>query len=551
MIRNRSGLRGWGAWAALVLAGPAFAADPVKDAADLAKRIDRQLTKAQAAAKVQPAPLADDGEYLRRLSLDLAGRIPSLTEARQFLDSKDPDKRRKAIEALLKGPHYANHFTVVWRNLLLPEANTNIQTRIAAPTFEEWLRRRLSENTPYDNLVRELLTTPIANGAVRGLPGTPGQGVEPTPAAFYTAKEFLPENLASDAARLFLGVNVGCAQCHDHPFASWKREQFWGFAAFFGGLRSQRRGDFTALEGEARDNHTIAIPNTNKVAKAKFLDGTLPDWSDKHSAREKLAEWLTTAKNPYFARAAVNRLWAHFFGVGLQEPLDEMAGADKEPTHPDLLDLLAKDFAAHDFDLKYLIRAFVSTEAYQRTSARTHVSQNDPHQFAKMPLRGLTAEQLFDSLAEAVGAPWTEAPRADGRLIALRGGGSARDEFLTKFANTDRPTEMQTSILQALVLMNGGYVSEATSLTRSQRLAAVLDMPSWTTEKRLEALYLAALSRRPKEKEIAKSLKFIEEATTPEDGKTLSAAEKDKRYRDALADVFWVLLNSSEFYLSH
>jgi hypothetical protein len=551
MTRNRSGLFGWGALAALALAGPAAAADPVKDAERLAARIDRQLAKAQAAAKVEAAPVADDAEFLRRVTLDLIGRIPTATEARQFLDSKDPDKRRKKIDALLSSPHYVSHYTNVWRALLLPEANSSIQIRVAAPGFEDWLRRRLAENTPYDALVREIITAPVAGGG--RLPGT-GRiaGDNSTPAAFYQAKEFLPENLASATARLFLGVNVGCAQCHDHPFASWKREQFWSYAAFFTDIRGRPRPGDSARDRELNDRHEILIPGLDKVVKARFLDGTLPEWKDKHSSRERLAEWVTSPENPFFARAAVNRLWAHLFGSGLMEPIDEMAGTDHEAFHPDLLDLLAKDFAAHDFDLKYLLRAIVSSEAYQRTSARTHASQDEAQYFARMPLRGLTPEQLFDSLTEAVGTPTAASNNIDGRLIGFIGRGGPRDEFLGKFANSsDRATEVQTSILQALALMNGRYVADATSVSNSQRLAAILDMPSWDTEKRLEALFLSTVSRRPKAKELEKLTAYVKQATEPEEGKTLTDAEKEKRYRDALADVFWVLLNSGEFYLNH
>jgi hypothetical protein len=549
MTRNRTGLWGWAAL--LALAAPAVAADPVKEAEALAASIDQHLAKAHAANKVTPARLADDAEFFRRAWLDLGGRIPDLTEARRFLDSKDADKRRKVIDSLLKSPHFVKHYTAVFRALYLPEANANLQVRFGAPQFESWLSYHLKANTPYDQMVRELLTAPVTGpgprGALQVAPGGNGTAV------FYQANEYLPENLAGATSRLFLGVKLGCAQCHDHPFAKWKKDEFWSYAAFFAGIRSRRQGDFTQPDRELADKREIAIPGTDRVAQAKYLDGTKPEWKEKASARDTLAEWITSPKNPYFARATVNRLWAHFFGTGLIEPVDEMVGTEAAASHPELLDELAKEFIAHKFDLKFMIRAIVSSQAYQRTSARSDKSQDDPRQFARMALRGLTPEQLYDSLAEAVGMPTAAEQNNDGRRIAFIGGpNGARAEFIAKFANSsDRPTEVQTSILQALLLMNGKFVGDATNLDRSHRLASVLDMPSWDTSKRLEVLYLAALSRKPTQREVDRANRFINDALKSDDGKPLAEKEKDKRYKAALADVYWAILNSGEFYLNH
>jgi Protein of unknown function (DUF1553)/Protein of unknown function (DUF1549) len=536
MTRNRIGL--WGCAALLALAAPAVAADPVKEAEALAARIDQHLAKAYATNKVTPASLADDAEFFRRVWLDLGGRIPDLTEARRFLDSRVADKRRKAIDALLKSPHYVKHYTAVWRALFLPEANANLQTRFAAPQFEQWLSSHLKANTPYDQIVRELLTVPVAGGAGRGAiqlsPGGTGAAV------FYQANDYQPENLAAATSRLFLGVKLGCAQCHDHPFAKWKKEEFWSYAAFFGGIRSRRQGDFVQPDRELADKHEIAIPGTDRVAQAKYLDGSKPAWKEKQTARDTLADWVTSDKNPYFARATVNRLWSQFFGSGLVDPVDEMVGTEASAAHPELLDELSKEFIAHKYDLKFLIRAIVSSQAYQRTSARSHKSQDDPRQFAKMALRGLTPEQLYDSLTEAVGTPTAQEQRNDRGRAFIIGGNGPRDEFLSKFANSsDRPTEVQTSILQALALMNGKFVSDATSVQDSVTLAGVIDAPWMKTSDKIEALYLAALSRKPRANELERLVKYVEKGGP--------SGDKDK----ALADVFWVLLNGSEFILNH
>jgi hypothetical protein len=518
----------------------ARAGAPDKDVTALATAIDRHLSAGWDANKVQPAPPASDTEFVRRVYLDLAGRIPSAAEARAFLDDNRPNKRRRLIEQLLDGPRYISHFTNVWRALLLPEAGSNLQTSFLAPGFESWLRAKLQQNTPYDAMVRELLTVPM-DGRGRNPFGQPGGA--PSPIAFYLAKEVKPENLAAAASRLFLGVKIECAQCHNHPFAEWKRDQFWSFAAFFAGLQRQGNGDFVGAGREMADRRELTIPGTDRVVQAAFLDGTAPKWTYNTSARATLAEWMTRKDNPYFARAAVNRLWEYFFGTGIVDPVDEMVGGEHAPSHPELLDELARQFAAHDFDLKFLIRAITTSRVYQLSSLATHKSQDDPHQFARMPLRGLSAEQLFDSIAQATG--YREATNGNPRFFGNPG---VRGRFLTQFANSsDKPTEVQTSILQALSLMNGAVTAAATDLERSETLAALIDAPFMDTAERIETLYLAALSRKPTPRELSRLVNYVESGGSADD----SSADKEKNSHRALADVFWVLLNSGEFFLNH
>ncbi len=517
-----------------------------KDVTALAAQIDRSLTAGWAAAKAQPAPPAPDTEFVRRVYLDLAGRIPSVAEVRQFLDDKRPDKRRRLVDQLLAGPRYVTHFTNVWRSLLLPEAGSSIQSRILTPGFESWLREKLQQNTPYDVMVRELLTVPMA-GNGRNPFGQQQQGGKPTPIAFYLAKEVKPENLAAATSRLFLGVKIECAQCHNHPFAEWKREQFWSYAAFFAGLQRQGRGDFVAAGQESADRRELTIPGTERVVQAAFLDGKQPTWKFKTSARAILADWMTSRDNPYFARAAVNRLWGYFFGAGIIDPVDEMVGSEHTPSHPELLDELARQFVAHDFDLKFLIRALTASQAYQLSSLTTLKAPDEGQLFARMPLRGLSAEQLFDSIAQATG--YREGGNRNNPFIGPQG---ARGRFLTQFANvSDKPTEVQTSILQALSLMNGQVTVAATDLERSETLAALLDAPFMDTAERIETLYLTALSRKPTPRELSRTLRYVEGGGSAGDTTPATPADKQKQYNQALADVFWVLLNSGEFFLNH
>ncbi len=526
----------------LLIAGSIFlagsggirAAAPDNDAAALAAAIDRHLSAAWQRNQIQPAPLATDAEFVRRVYLDLAGRIPAVAELRAFFDDKRPDKRQRLVEQLLEGPRYVTHFTNVWRALLLPETTSNLQASFLAPGFETWLRAKLQANTHYDAMVRELLTVPM-DGRNRNPFGQSANGV-PTPIAFYLAKDVKPENLAASASRLFLGVKIECAQCHNHPFAEWKREQFWSFAAFFAGLQRQGNGDFVNAGRELADRRELTIPGTERVVQAAFLDGAAPKWNGKTSTRATLAEWMTRKDNPYFARAAVNRLWGYFFGSGIIDPIDEIAGGEHEPSHPELLDELARQFAEHNFDLKFLIRSITASRAYQLSSLATHKSQDDPRQFARMPLRGLSAEQLFDSIAQATG--YREQVNSERPFFGNQG---LRGRFLTQFANSsDKPTEVQTSILQALSMMNG----QVTDLRHSETLEALLDAPFMDTAERIETLYLAALSRQPTPRELSRMVRYVEDGGSAELATWMTKAQ-------ALADVFWTLLNSGEFFLNH
>jgi hypothetical protein len=514
------------------------------DPAALAREIDRAIDAQLEQREVKPAPRANDAEFLRRVYLDLTGRIPRVSEVRAFLTDKYPDKRRLIVEKLLADPEfvhqYVGHFVTTWTGLLLSGANNQ---QNFANNFRPWVEQQVRDNVPYDRMVRSILTAPLPNQpgvGGGGLGGRPQQG--PVPTAYYQSNEQKAENLAGTTARLFLGVNLACAQCHHHPFADWKKEQFWQFAAFFAGAERRRTevvdGRVRVLPAPDPFAHSIKIPNTDKVIEAKFLDGKEPKFEQGVSPRATLADWMTSPDNPYFARTAANRLWAHFFGVGLIDPVDDEATDENPASHPELLRELARQFIANKYDVKYLIRALTQTRAYQRTSAATDPAQADVRLYARMPLRGLTAEQLFDSLAEATGYR-EQTTVVGGRVVPVGGQGSPRAQFLQKFTSQDKKTEHHTSILQALSLMNGKFVSDATSLERSHTLAAVADAPFLSTEQKVEALYLAALSRLPRAEEAARMTGYVNGGGPRSDRSA------------ALADVFWVLLNSSEFMFNH
>jgi hypothetical protein len=528
--------------AAVLLAAPLGSAAPesapagkgpdagVRDAQELATKIDRLIAARWTLAGVEPAPPADDATFLRRVYLDLAGRIPSVAEVRAFLKDPAPNKRQRLVEMLLAGNAHVSHFTNVWRGLMLPEADAVIQFGVQKPIFDLWLRKQLKENKGYDQIVRQLLTVPFGDGQ-RAI--NPFQQNDPTPIGFYFAKDMKPAALGAAAARLFLGVKLDCAQCHDHPFARWKREQFWQFAAFFGGIEAESNSGLIQNAREIKDRRELTISGGKKVVPALFLDGTEPQWKYNAGTRETLAEWMTSPKNPWFAKAAANRMWAYFFGTGLVDPVDDLRD-DNPPSHPELLDELARQFAEHQFDLKFLIRAITASRAYQSASTADKDKPDDPRLFARMALRGMTPEQIFDSLSMATGF---RDRRTSRRFFYLDD--SLRAEFLKQFATTDKRTEFQTSILQSLLLMNGKLTEQVTSLERSATLAAVADAPFLGTDEKVETLFLAALARSPRSEERERLGRYVRSGGVRGDA------------RAALGDVFWALLNSPEFILNH
>jgi hypothetical protein len=501
---------------------PARAASPL-DAATLSAHIDAHLDARHARDGVRAAPLADDAEFFRRLCLDLIGRIPTVAELKDFLDDDRPDKRARWADELLDGPDYAGlsarHFADRWRRLLLARVAGN--TGLYGPQLDAWLTRQFQANTPYDRLVRDLLTRPET-------------------AAFYRAQQDKPEEIAGSTARLFLGVKLECAQCHDdRSGGKWKRTQFWELAAFFSGppavgapAKARVVPDRPRPEGPAR----IRIPDTDTWVDGRFPDGSRPDAGAGAEPTALLADWITRPDNPWFARAAVNRLWYDCFGTGLIDPVDGLGNADNACSHPELLDELSTQFVAHRFDLKYLLRALTGSRAYQRTSRLTDPSQQDPRQFARAAVRGLSAEQVYHSFLTATGYRPAARPPAPGP-----GPSSGAEEILTRFNDPhEQPVEKQTSIQQALFLMNGPLTDEATGPEQSRTLAAVANAgPSRSAAQRVEDLYLAVLSRRPRPEEARRLARYVEEAGP---GPQRTAA---------LRDVFWALLNSTEFLVNH
>jgi hypothetical protein len=510
------------------------------DPASLAAKIDHFVEARWAQKNIKPAPLASDAEFMRRIYLDLTGRIPRVSEVRDFLDDKSPDKRARLIESLLENPRHVMHLSNTWRSIMLPASND--QQQFFSQSFKTWVDKQVQSNAPYDQMVRELLVA-AANFNVPNRGGIQAMNLpnNVSPIAFYQANEFKAENLAAATSRVFLGVRLECAQCHDHPFAKWSKNQFWEYAAFFSGVQQVNRQPKLKVKQpqpavKQPNGREITIPGTDKVVEAKFLDGKAPAWKDDVDSRDILADWFVSAENPYFAQTGANRVWAHFFGLGIIDPVDDEPTDENPSSHPELLAELTQQFVAHKFDVKYLMRAIALSKTYQRTSVASHPSQNEPRLFARMAVKGMSPEQLFDSLALATGF---QENVGNPNIRAIGQPGNARFEFLQRFATQDKKTETQTSILQALAMMNGTFIANATSLDKSNTLAAVLDSPFMDDAQRIETLYLATVSRLPRQDEAERMLKYVSSGGPRNDA------------RAAMTDVFWVLLNSSEFMLNH
>lgn len=492
---------------------PAFGAE--LDSQKLAQLIDKRLAKWWTTNGVKPTEKVDDATFLRRASLDLIGRIPTPSEVRDFLADPSKDKRQKLIEKLISNGGHSRHMATFWRRSWLPQTDTNEFSRYA-DDFEEWLAVRLQQKTPYNILINEILT----------FPSQPSATIKKTvnPANFFVVNENKPENLAANTSRAFLGINLDCAQCHDHPFARWTRDQFWQTAAFF--MPS------TIEEGKTTLSQ-LMIPNSNKMVSAELLDGSkivVPEKLAPESGRIVLSNWMTDNGNPYLARNAVNRLWSHFFGLALVEPLDDLSSdAGTKGSQADLLKELADIFVKSGYDLEYLTKAITQTQAYQLSTAAGDPPASELRLFARMPMRGLTGEQLYDSIRTASGLP---VERSDvGQSLA------ARRRFISQFY-VERPIFAERSISQSLALLNGQMTNSLTDPKNNPTLAGVIDSPFLETQDKIEVLFLAVYGRKPTDRETNKITLYLEAGG--------SAATKK-----SFGDLFWSLINSTEFNTNH
>jgi hypothetical protein len=530
MSRRLAGALGLATLCLALAPGLAAGQEPAsrKEARALANRIDKIINERLVKENLKPGPRSDDAQFARRLHIDLVGKIPSLLEVKDYLENDSPEKLDDCLDQLLESQLFLANWSHYWRSVMLSGTN-NVQAQQFQVQFEGWLRDRIGKNVGYDKIAHELISSQPFNGQ---------QQQQNSPAAFYFVNENKPENLAGSTARVFLGVKIECAQCHKHPFAKWTKEQFWEYAAFFVGVQPQNR-QLAQKGGKQPDPNlrSIKIPETDKVVQAKFITGETPEWKTGAQTRTVLADWVISPQNPYFAKAAVDHVWQYFFGVSLMEPIFEPTD-DSPPAHPDLLDELARSFVESGYDLKFLIRAIAQTEAYQRASVALNADNREQIQlFSRMPVRGMMPEQLFDSFAEAT--DYRQQQNYNNMQFNQFGlPDGPRALFLAKFTTQDKRIETQTSILQALYLMNGKFLADRVRIENNKSLETIATAPT-STARRVETLYLMVLSRLPRQDETAKLVRYIE--TGGSSGNS----------QQAVADIYWALLNSSEFMLNH
>ncbi|MCA9207694.1 MAG: DUF1549 domain-containing protein, partial [Planctomycetales bacterium] len=472
--------------------------------------IDQELARQWQSLGVEPSPVADDATFLRRVSLDLIGRIPTVAEARAYLNDQSPNKSGALVDRLMASPEHARHMAVLWRRAWIPQTETPQFSRLA-DDYERWLAREIRRGVGFDRLVAEQLTVPVSKMLI---PVDAGAFRTASP-AFLAVAELKPEQLAANAARAFLGVNLDCAQCHDHPFAHWSREEFWQTAAFFARPKLEHESAFLK----------IAVGDSQQMVAARFPGGgspILPQKLDVETGRRLLAEWIIAPENPFFARNLANRSWAMLLGAGLVEPLDDLSETHSQPL-ASLLDALAKELVHARFQLRPILRAIVLSRAYQGESrAVDGVRYLLDSSFATMPMRGLSGDQLYDSIVTAAGLP----VRSDSRQ---------RRQFTEDF-RIDQVTEARRSLVQSLLLMNGELTAEATNAERGPALQAIADAPFLNSDDQVETLYLATLTRRPSETERETVRHYLERIENP---------------RVGLSDLLWAMLNSVEFNTNH
>ncbi|MDP7018087.1 MAG: DUF1549 domain-containing protein [Pirellulaceae bacterium] len=529
---------------------PVFAlAPPPEVRGELRDVIDQRVSAAWEANGISPAPLSSDGEFLRRVYLDLCGIIPTRDEAVAFLDDARPDKREQLIAKLLVDERYAIHQADVWDLMYFTRNPPGFGTEKRGG-FQAWLRRQFGENRPYDKWVRDILRAE-------------GNTVEDGPPMFLVQYKSRPADATEAVAQKFLGVQLQCARCHDHPFDDWTQQDFYGVAAFFARLSvvdvgSKNKEKAYAIGEKNSGDILFAGPATEQVPGKKgeavaprflsgqalveplkpkdvtdprnFPNGKMPP-APYYSRKNALADWVTSRENPYFARAAVNRVWAQFMGKGLVQPIDNLSGQNP-PSHPELLAELADQFSQHDFDMRWLIGEIVNSKSYQR-SPRGEVTEAMPLWYERSRVRPLSAEELFES--------WIRATD----YLAAAGDDKNRERFRVKAVNWEyvrrffgRPNDgvgnFQGGLHEHLYL-NNGQVNALIS-RRPGGLHHLLANDSRPWEQRVERLFLQIVSRRP---------------TAAETEKFVAYLDREDDADDRLQEAIWTLLTSAEFRFNH
>ena len=517
-------------------------------AADLFKArnnfIDDHVFQKLAALRIEPSGPCSDEVFLRRVYIDAMGILPTPTEVRSFLADGDPAKRAKVIDKILERPEFVDYWTLLLDDLVQnrKESDHDVRGVKGVQGLHQWLRDQVARNRPWDEVARALLT---ATGTTKDCP----------PVGYYIVE--VGENREADrstivaaAAQTFLGVRIGCAKCHNHPLEKYTQDDYYHFAGFFSRIKFDRKEPkkgATKLIVSAPDANQsknpvgVVQPRTGKFLAPQTLDRTTPKIKPGDDPRQALAAWITDPRNEYFAGAMVNRLWAHFFGVGLVEPIDDLR-ASNPPTNPELWHALTKEFAQHKFDRKHMIRLILNSRAYQLSSATKPANERDRRFYSHYQARRLPAEVMLDAISQATGVP----DKFDGYPVGTHAtqvpDPAVKSYFLGLFGRSERLTacacERNSEVtLPQLLHMNGGATIGHKLHAPEGRLNTWLKS-NMTDAEMIDTIFITCLARHPREEERA----LIEASL-----KSAGAAGR----ADAFRDVFWAILNTKELAFNH
>jgi hypothetical protein len=474
-----------------------------------------------------PSPLASDEEFFRRIHLDTIGTLPTPQAIKQFLADQAPDKRQKAIDKVLDRPEFIDFWALKWGDLL--RINRDFMQDRGMWSFHNWVRAGVRDNKPIDEMVRDIVTA-------EGSTFTEG------PANFYMVAR-LPADWSEAVTQTFLGVRVGCAKCHHHPFEKWSQDDYYGMAAFFVRLGTKNSQEFGIFGGEKvvylKSAGEQTHPRKGGLVKPHPLDGA--DVDDPIDRRVKLAEWMTSKNNPFFAKNIVNRFWGYYMGRGLVEPLDDMR-ATNPASNPELLDALAKDFVEHKFDLKHVVRTIMNSRAYQLSAAVAPGNAADAGNihYTRFTVRRLTAEQFADAVDFATGTREKYAGMPLGTKAIQLPDTRVKSFLLDVFGRPSRQIvcecerTVQPNIAQAMHLLNGEFLNKKIGAATG-RVEKLLKAKTPLTQV-VEELYLVTLSRLPRAQEMERALYWIGRAPNQ---------------REGVQDLLWVLMNSREFMFNY
>ena len=487
--------------------------------------IDQYVYQKLKSLGIPPAPPCDDTTYLRRVTLDIAGRLPTLQEVQQFLQDNRERKRQALVDRLLDSDDHANYFARKWSTILRNRRDGG-SLQLSTIAFHRWIRESLRENKPYDLFVRELMTASgslLSNPAVAWLKQVPdtNQRVE-------------------DAAQLFLGQRIQCARCHHHPYEKWSQKNYTQLSAFFTLVSKKDGGDpnepaFFSRVGGASARH----PKTGQNLPPAGLDDADAAVPSTEDPRESLADWMTDPENPYFARSLANRYWKHFMGRGLVEPEDDMR-VTNPPSNPELLDAMAQSFVESGYDLKSLVRLICNSRVYSSAGDANADNLGDRRSYSRFYPKRMQAEVLLDAVDQVADSTTQFAGMPVGtRAIELPDTGFD-SYFLSVFGQPRSSTacecerSQEANLAQSLHLLNSDEMQKKLSADGGR--AAKLAADSRSDEEKIRELYLIALSRQPRADEVASALEYLS-------GKT--------NRREAYEDVVWTLVNSKEFMFNH